>query len=404
MKKTIIIIISIIIILLTILIILIKKSQNNQISTNLEVDTEEPELEDNDEVINVSLESVYKEIRANISTYFQLIEYDNKEGVKNINPDGNTFIDESVDVKNDIQINNIYKKDNNVEADYFISITIKNKEYYYIMIVDYANEAYQIFESSEKEFNNATENKIKEEYMDYIQVKQNDDNIYVTEISSNELITRFYINNYKNEVMYNIENSYDLIDEEYKKIKFNNYKEYNEYIKNNIDSLFDIEYNLSSSKQINGYNLYTCQTYNGRIYVIKATDLTDYAIMLDDYTIYNEYYKLSYNNSTENEKVELCIKQVIEMINLKDYNKIYEKLDVTFKTNNFPNENDMEEYIKDNFFDTNIIYKVETTEQANIYIVKVILNDSDLARAKKEEKIFIIKLGDNTDFTMSFNI
>ena len=125
--------------------------------------------------------------------------------------------------------------------------------------------------------------------------------------------------------------------------------------------------------------------------------------MLDTYTIEVPSFIERYNSASEINKVQLNFNKVFEAMNMGDYEYVYDKLDSTFKQNNFPTLNDFEEYINNNLYTKiNVEYgKYETS--GNLYILEL-----NLKNAENEEqqvtKTFIMQLKEGTDFVMSFTV
>ena len=124
--------------------------------------------------------------------------------------------------------------------------------------------------------------------------------------------------------------------------------------------------------------------------------------MLDTYTIdINEFIE-KYNSSENNVKVALNIEKMIEAIQDKDYKYVYNKLDETFKNNNFKTQQDFEYFIKERF-DPNedeVSYK-QYKEVAGIHTLEVEVTDADLQITKKAK--VLMQLNQNRDFVFSFS-
>ena len=152
------------------------------------------------------------------------------------------------------------------------------------------------------------------------------------------------------------------------------------------------------------YDKYIIKDNYNNYYVILEKGFLDYTIMLDNYTVLDNDYIQKYNSLDNKSKAHTNIDMFIKMINTKDYQHAYEKLDNTFRANNFGTIENFIEYIKNNFYDNNIL-TVDGVEQKNdVYILNVTLSSNTSSIAEEMKKSFVIKLGENTDFTMSFNV
>jgi len=93
------------------------------------------------------------------------------------------------------------------------------------------------------------------------------------------------------------------------------------------------------------------------------------------------------------------------MINNKDYDKAYNLLNSTFKQNNFPEEEAFINFIKANMFEYNKNVFKSIEEENGVYKAKVEFTDIESEENDKVYKWeFIVKLKNNYEFEMSFNI
>ena len=102
----------------------------------------------------------------------------------------------------------------------------------------------------------------------------------------------------------------------------------------------------------------------------------------------------------------------ISEINQKDYEYVYSKLDETFKQNYYNNQESLEAFIKENLFNKNKASFQEYSSEQNLGIYKVRIEkeyqDGEQAPEGKNAEFqnlnIIMKLGQGTDFFMSFSI
>lgn len=157
---------------------------------------------------------------------------------------------------------------------------IEPKEYNLIVKLDYKNYRYSIipeiieniekYESAFDELNSENYEKFK------------------TKKSSNLLVTSRYLQKFILEVKENKEESFKLIDEEYKEKKFsNNINEYLKYINENYDfknnGIPMVEkFNKYKTKE---YNIYFVQDNQQHMYIFKEKAVNNFTVMLDIDTI-----------------------------------------------------------------------------------------------------------------------
>ena len=124
--------------------------------------------------------------------------------------------------------------------------------------------------------------------------------------------------------------------------------------------------------------------------------------MLDIYTVDIEEFTNKYNTATNENKVSMNVEKVEAALNNKDYKYVYDKLDETFKNNNYPNLQDFENYMNSNLFNINNLEYVSVAEEGNVYVYKVNIVDNQNNENTKPMTI-IMQLQEGTDFVMSFS-
>lgn len=176
----------------------------------------------------------------------------------------------------------------------------------------------------------------------------------------------------------------------------------------NENEKYFLNFELNKYKEENNdnYTEYICIDQYGNYYIFKDKGVMDYTVMLDTYTIDSDEFNNKYNNGSEQLKVGMNLEKIFQALNRKDYNYIYEKLDDNFKQNNFPTLTDFETYAKSTFFDINKIEYGDFEEKSGVYVYKISLSDATESanEEKKVTKNFIIKLEDNNNFKMAFNV
>ncbi|MBQ2946909.1 MAG: hypothetical protein IJE04_03565 [Bacilli bacterium] len=117
---------------------------------------------------------------------------------------------------------------------------------------------------------------------DYIMTKK----IYgVNEYSviniSDEQMANIYINDFKNYLYTDINYAYQLLNEEYRNLKFGSIDSFKNYI-NSIDSNdMDIDrYSINGDR-----NVFTIYTKDNKKYIFKTMSVMEYEVYLDDYTV-----------------------------------------------------------------------------------------------------------------------
>lgn len=219
-----------------------------------------------------------------------------------------------------------------------------------------------------------------------------------------EFLCKEHLNSFKKMILAVPEIAYEYLDDEYKQERFGNYEKFSEYLTENHNNLFSLtlaEYQVNTYE---GYREYVCVDAKGNYYLFEETNIMDYKVQLDTYTIKSEKFIESYNTLKDSEKASVNVDIFMQMINTKDYSHAYEVLSEGFKNNYFPTEEDFKNYVKENFYDYNILHINNSTNEGTVYIFRSTLANGENAETENKEKNFNVLLGEGTDFTISFNV
>ena len=266
-----------------------------------------------------------------------------------------------------------------------------------------------IFSTNNINFNNTTNvtNTTTSEYKDYeeqpIQKKEKYECNEFSMVSvTTENLLNLYFNHFKDTSYQNIEEAYNLLEEEYRKKRFGSIDAFNEYIQNNenFSESYLTRYDVNTFDE---YTQYVCIDQNGKYYIFNETSVMDYDIILDTYTIDLPQFLEQYNEASAEQKAYMNVQKVYEAINNKDYNYVYNKLDNSFKQNNFATIEEFEQYVQESFLEnTEIEGSVKVSDSGQYYVCTVQTVNNDTGDQKEET--IIIKLNEGTDFVMSFTV
>ena len=237
-------------------------------------------------------------------------------------------------------------------------------------------------------------------------VEKKDNNTFeYTRVTEKELCQRYYEDFIKLE-MENPEEAYSLIEEEYRKQRFPTIQDYLEYVNDskNMIELGLLRKYLYEEKE--DYVECTLSDSYDNIFTVYATNVMNYKIRLDNYTIKADTKNEEYNKMNERNKVSVNCYHFIQMINTKDYAHAYECLDDTFKQNNFNNLDSFKEYVRNNFFEYNVIqesFKIEKDKDKDYYVSRFNVYNNNPNESAYRDISVIMKLKDDTDFVMSFS-
>ena len=441
-----ILIILVIIVVLGILIYLNKNSSNNDPELRKQ-ENEYIEVKNNPaSIINgkkpqlVQYRNIYFTISTLVENYIKCVSNNDKEEIYNIldkdyikeNKITEENVLEKIEKYSKIEkskIKDIYELSGSRYTTYYIEYNINDKDIYFAMNTDFTNKTFSIMPIKEQEYNKLLNTIIEDKYGEEKQIDINNFNKIIYENISEEQMAENLIQDYVTNALYYLEDSYNSLDEEYRKKRFANIENFREYIEDNKEILkkldksdikiysdFDNEKDYekyvneldkihlskyATQETLDGVE-YMCIDELGNYYIFDTTAVMKYTLKLDTYTIESEKFKTEYNNGSIQRKAQLNIDKFIKMLNNKDYKNAYKILDDGFKNNYFKTEEDFKNYMKNNLFEYNNVSYEEFSQEDEINIYKIIVSDKTLKNDKKIKMNIIMQLKDGTDFVMSF--
>lgn len=106
--------------------------------------------------------------------------------------------------------------------------------------------------------------------------------VYVTE----EDMAKKYLNDYKNNILNNLEDAYNSLNYEYKQAKFGSLDKFKEYINEYISlATYSMEVDKYSVSSIDGNKIFNVYDENGYQYIFKEISIMNYEVYLDEYTV-----------------------------------------------------------------------------------------------------------------------
>ena len=313
----------------------------------------------------------------------------------------------------DLNMNQIYqwKKEDGIETYVVYGTyieTIKkqiSENTGFIVRLDTGNSTFSILPPrylEEKGYTNLKENDVIEPIK--TPITNTYDNQYTTKQMTEAQIANEYFLRYKKELLFNSKKAYELLDEQYKTKRFGSVEEYNRYIGKNREFFQMSQVAKYQTTNEHGRKQYVCQDKYQNLYIFDAEDILDFDVTLDTYTLESKKFTEAYQKASTQEKVAMNLDKVVQMINNKDYKTIYSLLDERFKANYFATLESFEGYMEKEF---PIYYRLnfQTFQSENdVLIQKVLLTDVTEETAQRKEKTFFMKLGEEENFVMSFQI
>lgn len=289
--------------------------------------------------------------------------------------------------------------DERIQTYYIYGTISNNQSVYLVLYVDEYNATFAIQPLNEQ-YNNIDEINVRKT-IDEIASTYNNQTMY-SEVTPQIICTR-YLMQYKQNLINNPEQAYNLLAENYRNARFATFENFQEYLDDSSEIIDKITLESYSVNNSNDYTEYICEDIYGNYYIFYATSVFDYTVQLDTYTLSDEFEK-TYSEASNDKKAGLGIELFFEMINARDYRHAYEKLDETFKNENFPTYQQFKEYVKTNFYTSNSINYVTNRTIENLYTYNIIITDSNNEESESISKTFIVQLQEGTDYVLSFNV
>ncbi len=299
-------------------------------------------------------------------------------------------------INNEKTIRQTYNKD-----------TYNKEELYIIVRLDMLNKTYTIIPNGEEWFSIQDGSIIiKQEISEIENIEKNDYNAYVEYEKTEQDKVIAYFLDYLNNQLYNEELAFASLDEEYRENRFHgDIQNYITYCNSDIVAKQKnlASYNVNNKEE--QYVIYTCKDQYDNIYIFKENGIMNYTVELDNYTLENKIFNEKYEKVSNRDKGILNVDKFFKMMNMADYKAGYALLDETFKLNNFKTEAEFERYMQSNIFRYNkVSYQTYSDKITDLLTFKLKLTDATGEDKREIQFNVVMKLGEGTDFTMSFEI
>ena len=235
-------------------------------------------------------------------------------------------------------------------------------------------------------------------------IEKNERNVFRVRNISDEDIINAYLDVFRYTAMYKIEFASNLLDREYREVRFGNFAEFERYAAENSDRIRNInivEYVVSETADGRQFAIID---QGGRIYIFRETAIMQFTILLDTHTLDLPEFIERYNSANDAQRMILNLDRFIQAINHGDYRFAYSRLAEGFRDNNFDTLQSFEEYVTNRLFANNEIRFIEFRNEGNILIYRVEIIDKNNVNVGPIQKTFIMQLQEGTDFVLSFNL
>ena len=313
------------------------------------------------------------------------------------------------------QIKNMYVLDAKEElAIYFVYgnlINTNNKKienYGFIVKRDTQNLKFTIIPYDYMIDNGYEETLIANKNLDNIKntsINENDNNYYTSNAYDDEYISNYYFNIYKENLQFNIDNIYNNMEKEYREKRFGSLQDYKEYVTKNYKELLICNLNQYTTETEDNFTNYICKDQFNNYYIFKETNIGEYTLMLDTYTLKQDKFNEKYKIATNNEKIGMNISEFFQMINAKDYKSAYSVLSSNFKEKNFKTQDLFEQYIKTKLYSYNDVNLVNFSDEiSGVFTYYIEISNKQNEKDTKIKMNVIMQLLEDTKYQLSFEI
>ncbi len=233
---------------------------------------------------------------------------------------------------------------------------------------------------------------------------QNTNNTYSEREITDETYLKDLFAEIRNELLNDYEEAYNHLDEEYRTQKFATLEEFSNFASGKAEEYRTMAIAQYQVTEEDGYTQYLLVDQNGKYYIVNETAVMKYTTLLDTYTVDLPQFTESYNSANDSRKAGLNLQKVVDAINNNDYEYVYNKLDETFRANNFPTLESFEQYIQNNLYTSANVEFSNYKNSGELHIFDATFTDKSNENSNAITKTFIVKLLEGTDFVMSFNV
>lgn len=238
-----------------------------------------------------------------------------------------------------------------------------------------------------------------------IQIEKNSYNIYMIPNVNNQYIINEYLSVYRLLALSSPKDIYNMLDESYREKRFENQANFEKYIYENSTEISKIKLKQYLVNNYDTYTEYVAKDQNDNLYIFKETNVGEFTITLDTYTLEQEKFNVEYKKATNKDKVIMNIDKFFQMINAKDYKTSYKILNNNFKNLNFKTEDSFKDYMKSKLYNYNdVAYINYSDEISGVFTYYIEISNRENKSDKKIKMNIVMQLLEGTDYTLSFEI
>lgn len=290
---------------------------------------------------------------------------------------------------------------------YFVNGRLINKEtlevqdYSVIVRLDKRNDLFSVIPNEYIQLKKiTTQDKEKIVFSNSSPIENKQYNLFEFENIEDQTVLVEYINEIKDNMIYDIESSYKKLDTNYRESNFSTIDEYKRYLNENITRFYTMKLTKYKITQYDEYKQYVCIDENDRFCIINEYSIGDYQVMLDEYSVNIPETVQAYKSKSDKEKAVFNVQKFIRSINDSNYKLAYSFLSDAFKQNYFKTQEKFEIYAKQNLKDKNMT-NYTIANEGNLYIITITIQEENYPLQTEK---FAVSLKEDMKFEMSFNI
>ena len=221
---------------------------------------------------------------------------------------------------------------------------------------------------------------------------------------TDEMAATEYFNIYKRLMLTKPEIVYNYLQEEYKEKRFGSLENFKKYQSDNINEINQLQLQKYFINKNDQYTEIVCADQNQNYYIFDETQIMNFELKLDTYTLISDKFKQRYDSSANEHKVAMNIDNWVQMLNTRDYVNSYNVLNETFRNNKWKSEQEYEKYIKEKL---PLHYTIEYTtysKENDTYVQTIELKEINNEDATPIKINIIMQLKENYQYIMSFSV
>lgn len=127
---------------------------------------------------------------------------------------------------------------------------------------------------------------ISDESENYSYLKKYDCNQFIPVYVTEEDMVKKYLNEYKNNMLFDLDEAWNNLNKEYRELKFGTKERYIDYVESFLSiSTLSMEVDKYSVSNVYGKKVFNVYDKSGNQYIIKENSIMNYEIYLDNETV-----------------------------------------------------------------------------------------------------------------------